>query len=163
MESKFDIIKYVESLPIPSQEDKISQNIYKGYALSAPQSFWNAPRGYIEEFTNGCGTEGFCDVFVPDHFYGLDIVAACKIHDWTFIVWNDKEGFDLSNKLFLNNLQRIVKQHHHMHHPDPNFWHKFLLKRRLKLCKVYYKAVDTFGEQPYYDSHIDLYEEYKNM
>jgi hypothetical protein len=158
---KFRILKYIEKLPILSSDDKIYQDKFMCYTLSAPSSFWDAPQDYIKDFTNGCGTEGFCDIFVPDHFYFLNIVAACKIHDWCFIVWNDKEGFDLANKLFLNNLQRICKQH--FNKTGKNFINRFLLRRRLNLCKIYYKAVDVFGEQPYLDSHIDLYEAYKNM
>jgi len=155
---KFEIIKYIEQLPILSYEDDICQDFFMNYNLSAPMSFWDAPKDYIENFTNGCGTEGFCDIFVPDHFYLLQVVAACKIHDWCYLVWNDKEGFHLANTIFLNNLQRICKQHFYTTKQNPI--DKFLLVRRLKLCGVYYQAVEMFGEQPYLDSHIDLYKEY---
>ncbi len=156
--NKFEIIKYIESLPISSKDDKIYQDRFMGYELSAPSSFWDAPKTYIVDFTNGCGTEGFCDIFVPDTFYTLNIVAACKIHDWCFLVWNDPEGFKLGNKLFRNNLQRICKQYKDSQ--KSNTWNMFWYKRRLKRCEIYYNAVKMFGEVPYYDSHIDLYREY---
>ena len=136
---------FFESLPINSALDPISIQLYQGYLLAAPLSFWNAPEELRNEITGGCGPGGIGDYLVPDKIWGLDMFPACKIHDWTFCVWNDKAGFELSNNLFKNNMVRINEQH------VSRTWIKRL---RLNRIKVYFDAVHFFGESSYYGSHL---------
>jgi hypothetical protein len=128
---------------IHSSLDPIIMGQYMGYNLAAPISFWDASDETITEVVGGCGPGGIGDIIVPDKIWGLNIKPACKIHDWTFFVWNDKQGFDLSNNLFKNNMVRINEQH--------NGW-GWVKRRRLKAIKLYYDMVQTFGESSYYGS-----------
>lgn len=123
-------------------EDIISVDMYMGYELAAPMSFWNASDELRNSLAGGCGPGGFGDYFVPDTIYGLSVKPACKIHDWCFAVWEDKAGFTLSNNIFKNNMIRINEQH-----KGPQ-WVK---KLRLPRIKKYYLAVHFFGEPSYYD------------
>jgi|AntDeeMinimDraft_6_1070357.scaffolds.fasta_scaffold13169_2 hypothetical protein len=137
--------KFFNSLPINPEFDIISMGWYNGYDLAAPRSFWNASQELRDAITGGCGPGGVGDYFVPDTIYGLDMKPACKIHDWTFVVWNNKAGFKKANNLFKNNMIRINKQN--------DGW-KLLSKLRLKRIKKYYGAVHFFGEPSYFGSHL---------
>ena len=145
--------QFLNSLPIDSGSDLISQQNYMGYQLSAPQSFWDVINrgdlGLIEEFVNGCGTAGIVDYLVPDHLYFLSILSACKIHDWTFSVWADRPGFVLANDLFRNNMQRICQQH--FERTSMTVFNRFIRDRRMRLSIVYYQAVRNLGERFYFD------------
>ena len=118
-----------------------------GYSLAAPWSFWTASEDLRRDVVNGCGPGGIGDLIVPDRILGLNMRPACEIHDWTFAVWNCKEGFVLSNNIFLNNMVRINHQH--------NGW-AFLKRKRLPIIRKYFKAVDVFGEAFYYDAHLKI-------
>ena len=142
----FDIL----NAAVPSHRDPIRQSVYMGYELSAPASFWKAGPEVISEVTNGCGTSGVVDYLVPDHLYFLSILAACKIHDWTYAVWDDKPGFVLANDLFRNNMQRIVQQC--FERTRTNIFNRIIRDRRMNLSIVYYQAVKNLGERFYHDS-----------
>ncbi len=142
----FDIL----NAAVPSHQDPIRQSEYMGYLLSAPESFWAAGPDIISEVTNGCGTAGIVDYLVPDQLYFLSILAACKIHDWTFAVWDDKPGFALANDLFRNNMQRIVQQY--FERTWMNIFNRIVRDLRMNLSIVYYQAVKNLGERFYYDS-----------
>lgn len=141
-----------EGFAIDSACDPILQDDYMGYVLSAPESFWCTEADIIADVTNGCGTSGVVDWLVPDHLYFLSILAACKIHDWTYVVWEDKPGFVLSNDLFRNNMQRIVQQHYEK--TRMSIFDKIIRNRRMNLSVVYYQAVKNLGERFYYDSPL---------
>ena len=143
---------FFRSLAFDSRQDPIHQDEYMGYQLSAPESFWNAGPEMVMELTNGCGTSGVIDFLVPDHLYLLLILAACKIHDWTFSVWEDKPGFVLANDLYRNNMQRIVQQH--FEKTRLTFIDRFIRDRRMNLSIVYYQAVNNLGERFYYDTPL---------
>lgn len=138
-----------EFMQTDSRLDPIVQESYMGYLLSAPVSFFTAEDDMVDEVVNGCGSAGVVDYLVPDHLYFLSILAACKIHDWTFAVWTDKAGFMLANDLFKNNMQRIVQQHYETTGQD--WTNRFMRRRRMRLSIVYYQAVNNFGERLYYD------------
>jgi len=137
--------EFFESLPINPALDPISIKKYKGYDLAAPASFWNASDELRAAIAGGCGPGGFGDVFVPDRMYGLNMVAACAIHDWCFAVWNTKAGFKQANELFKNNMIRINSQHE---------GYAFITALRSRRIKKYYLAVRFGGEPSYYDSHL---------
>ena len=138
---------FFKTLPIPIDADPISIGILDGWNLAAPWSFWIADDELRKAVAGGCGPGGIGDFFVPDRMYGLSMKPACKIHDWTFAVWNCKAGFDLSNNLFKNNMIRINEQH------DGWQWVKRL---RLLRIKKYFGAVHFFGEPAYYNAHLKL-------
>lgn len=142
---------FLKTLSFNSADDPISQDTHMGYLLSAPESFWNAGPDLVADLTNGCGTAGLVDYLVPDHLYFLSIFAACRVHDWTFSVWDDPPGFELANNLFRNNMQRIVQQHYEKTWQTPV--NRFVRRRRMRLSVVYYRAVRDLGERAYYDAY----------
>ncbi len=143
-------IDFIQSLPFKIENDPISEREYKGYKLAAPQSFWDADQDFINEFTGGCGpgeVGSIGDRLIPDTIYCLRITLACQIHDWTYAVWNSKEGFELANNLFKNNMQRMV---------DQTKSSRFLKWLRYKRLYKYYWVVKYFGETSYFDFHLTV-------
>lgn len=60
---------------------------------------------------NGCGAANSKFNFVPNTMYGLNINAACNVHDWSYHkgeTWQDKFSADL---VFLCNLLIIITRH----------------------------------------------------
>ena len=138
---------FFSSLPLATINDTISTQYYKDYWISAPKSFWQADQELEDAIAGGCGPGGAGDMLVPDTLWGLNVKAACKVHDWTFAVWNDVVGFNLANDLFKDNLMRIIAQH------GGYKWLQFLRRRR---AIKYYKAVHHLGWSLYLDSHERL-------
>ena len=139
--------EFFSTLPLECIYDPISIKEYKGYKLAAPQSFWDADDELRKAVAGGCGPGGSGDMFVPDTMYLLKVTPACAIHDWTFAVWNNKQGFDQANNLFKNNMLRIINQH------GGNEQIKCLRKKR---AVKYFKAVHYFGEPSFFDSHLQF-------
>lgn len=140
------IIEYLKTLPLNSKNDKITISQLDGFNLAAPQSFWDN-ESFHYDLVGGCGPGGVGDYFVPDTVWFLKITLACKIHDWCFLVWNNKEDFDKANNIFKNNMMRIIEQ------KKSSNWVKNIRRRR---AWKYFKAVDCFGESSYYDCHKDV-------
>ncbi len=141
---------FLYSLPFEIDSDPISEREYRGYNLAAPQSFWDADEDFIDEFTGGCGPGqpgSLADRLIPDKMYGLSVMLACRIHDWTYIVWNSNKGFKQSNNLFRNNMQRIV---------DQTKSSKLLTWLRYKRLYKYYWVVKHFGQTRYFDYHSKI-------
>lgn len=138
---------FFSQLPIDPAADPVMMGLHAGYNLAAPWSFWTASADLRRDVVNGCGPGGLGDLAVPDWILGLNMRPACEIHDWMFAVYNCKEGFTLSNNLFLNNMVRINHQHDGF---------LFLKRWRLKIIKKYFQAVDLLGESFYYEAHLDL-------
>ena len=141
---------FFKQLPLTTIEDKIVLGKLHNYSLAAPESFW---RFYyagedISSVVNGCGPAGAGDRLIPDTAYLMSIKAACMIHDWMYTIYNDEEGFRLSNQIFLDNMLRI----NHAHTKN-----KVLYVLRFKRIMKYYNKVQDFGRLFYYDNHVDLY------
>lgn len=137
--------EFFNSLPLSLENDPVIMGNYKGYNLAAPVSFWVADQELRDSVAGGCGPGGIGDYFVPDTLYFLKVKPACKIHDWTYAVWNCKEGFELSNNIFKNNMLRIIQQHG---------GNKQLQCLRSRRAIKYYKAVHYLGEPSYFDNHL---------
>lgn len=111
--------------------------------LYAPISYWEATEEEKNEICNGCGAKNGLDV--PDTFYGLDISAACMIHDWMYHI-----GSTLADKLFADaifrlNLSLIID--------DSNKWYnKALAPLRHSRAGKYYTAVALWGDTAYWDN-----------
>lgn len=136
-------------LPLSPTKDPIIMGLLDGYELAAPESFWLAGPELIKELVNGCGPRGLGDRLVPDTVWFLCITAACKIHDWMFTVYNCQAGFELSNNVFLDNMNRINKA---------KTTNKILFWLREKRIGKYYLAVKFGGRIWYYDAHLELYD-----
>ena len=108
--------------------------------LFAPDSFVEAPDWQRKQVCNGCGPGGWKFDLVPDTIYGLDVSAACDIHDWMFTVGETNEDFDEANRVFKYNLLRIIYFY------TDNRVVRWLRRRR---ALKYYYAVKEFGG-PYF-------------
>lgn len=145
---KEDVIKqnqeFFESLPFNAKDDHLVTALIDGYEIRVPRSFVATDQELVDAITGGCGPGGFGDKFVPDTLYGLSITLACKVHDWTFGVWNDSYSFIIANDLFHINMLRIIKQH------GGNRLIQWLRRRR---AYKYYLAVQKLGKSSYLDNH----------
>ena len=92
------------------------------------------PEGYDPTVTNGCGSGRLGAVLVPDSLVGLCIKEACNIHDYMYHVGVTIEDKKLADRVFLNNMSRIV-----LLEGGP------LLQPRLALVRKYYEVVKYFG------------------
>jgi len=93
-----------------------------------------SPEGKAD-ICNGCGAKGF-GWTIPDSMYFLNISEACNIHDFMYLVGVDEEDREEADRVFLNNLVRIIEAKTKWE------WLKLLRKRR---AAKYYWAVRTFG------------------
>ena len=104
--------------------------------LFAPESYYSDPR--VEEIVGGCGPgKGFGDWIVPDRIWGVSIVEACKRHDWMYFIGMTKEDKEEADRVFLNNMLRIID--------DYDGWSRFFNGFRRYRAVTYYNAVRDFG------------------
>jgi len=102
--------------------------------------------GYTpKEDCNGCGS-GFTAKLVPNTIYGLNIRHICCGHDDRYSHGATIEYKQMSDREFLNNLQREIEA-------DTKWWRnnrfmKYLMRKR---AYKYYKAVDVFGGVAFWD------------
>lgn len=104
--------------------------------LWCPEAYRDLPKATLKKITNGCGTGGWLAALVPDTIYGLNITAACNIHDYMYSrgrTQNDKVEAD---RVMLNNLQRIIQA---------KTKYRWLRKLRTIRAYLYYLAVHLAG------------------
>lgn len=143
------LIEFYKSLPVTLEQDLITFGYLDGVQLAAPESFWRYLFADTSDVINGCGAGGIGDLFVPDTIYAMSVKPACMIHDWMFTIYNDEVAFHMSNQVFFDNMCRISYAR------TKNKMLKWLRYRRIL---KYYKAVEMFGRQHFYDAHVGLYE-----
>lgn len=128
------LLKLIKKWPKGTIEQ--SQALAISDVLYAPASFKLASKEELQETCNGCGPSGWKLDLVPDNIWLLYIGDACNIHDWMYSkgrTIEDKEGAD---RVFLNNLIRIIDR-------DKSRWRD---KRKMKdKAYGYYLAVKKFG------------------
>lgn len=74
--------------------------------LYAPKEFWELS---LDERQGKCGAgEGLGEKLVPDNILGLWVRPACSIHDFMQEIGETHEDFKESNRVFHNNLYRII-------------------------------------------------------
>lgn len=101
-----------------------------------PCCYHEASQELIESVTGGCGPGGFGDYFVPDTVWFLSIKEACKRHDWMYAFGLTIEDKELSDRVFLNNMIRIIDAY--------TKW-GWLKRLRRKRAKTYYNFVKYAG------------------
>jgi len=110
--------------------------------LKASGSYWQATEEEVDAIAGGCGPGGIGDYLVPDTVWGLNIVLACRIHDYMY--WECKGLKSLSERIiykkladewFLENMFTIID----------SGW-KLLRKCRRKRAITYYWFVVQFGD-----------------
>lgn len=104
--------------------------------LYAPESYWTASPEVRNQVINGCGTAGWKGWIVPDTIYFLNIVEACKIHDWMYTCGQTLADKQEADRVFLNNMLRIIEAKTRI---------KTLKKLRAIRAREYYEAVEHFG------------------
>jgi hypothetical protein len=138
------------NLPLKLEGDPIELGYLDGYKLAAPKSFWEN-QAAVNEVVNGCGPGGFGDFVVPDTVWFLNIKPACKVHDWMFTVYNCLEGFELSNDIFHDNMERINRS-------TKNKYLRWLRSKRIEKYKD--ACSSALGRLFYFDAHVGLYDKY---
>jgi hypothetical protein len=110
--------------------------------LFAPPLFWKLSHDRRAQICNGCGTKGLVGMLVPDTIYGLRVTDACDIHDFQYSIGETLADKDSADRVFLNNLLRIINAHTRWH------WLKRLRARR---ARIYYEAVHLLGGPAFWD------------
>ena len=102
----------------------------------APADYWTANEGIRKLICNGCGTKGLGGWLVPDTFWGLNITAACDIHDWMYHYGSTILDKKAADRAFLNNMLRTIETDGELALLQP--------LRRIR-ARSYYRAVRDFG------------------
>jgi len=90
--------------------------------------------------SNGCGS-GWSARLIPNTIYFLSIREACRIHDYMYSVGKTIEDKEKADRVFLNNMLRIIEAHDKWYYP-----HSLARRRAL----TYYEAVVNFGSTAYW-------------
>ena len=110
------------------------------YDLNAAPAYLEATEDVLLAVCNGCGTSGWKGKLVPDTVYGLNIAAACQIHDWDYVTGSTQADKVNADNNFLGNMQIIVNTH--------GGFFKYL--RHIRVYG-YYLAVKLFGNTAYWN------------
>lgn len=112
----------------------------KSLRLYAPESYWTATTTERSAVCNGCGVAGWKGKLVPDTLWGLNISKSCDIHDWMYHFGKTEEERCEADRVFLNNLIRIIN-----HHGGA------LAGLRRYRATTYYNSVHRFGGSAFWD------------
>lgn len=104
--------------------------------LYAPASYVAASPEVRAAVVNGCGPGGWKADLVPDTIWGLNIAAACDIHDWMYTLGTTLAHKDEADRVFLNNMLRLIDA--------AGGWRLLRALRRAR-ARVYFEAVQHFG------------------
>lgn len=122
-----------------------SQDLVVRGTLFAPAGFLCRSANELLLICNGCGA---ADSWFrpPKTIYGTLIVYACIIHDYMYETGNTIEDKEEADRVFLNNMNRLITQ-------DKHKWYKptFLQRRR---AKKYYYAVKEFGGEAFWQGKL---------
>lgn len=113
-----------------------TQKLAQANIVFAPANFLNATHDNLLDICNGCGAEGAW-FRPPNKMYGTNIEAACHIHDWMYEGGFTSEDKDEADRVFLNNMFRIIDQ-------DSYKWYKPTFLQRRRALK-YFEAVKYGG------------------
>jgi hypothetical protein len=104
--------------------------------LWAPEQYHQASPEVRAQVCNGCGSAGWKGELVPDSIWFLNIREACCIHDWMYTVGITLDDKDAADRVFLNNMLRIIDA-------AGGMW--LLRDARRTAAHDYYDAVHLFG------------------
>lgn len=118
-----------------------------GHALLyAPDGYVRASPEVRRKVVNGCGTSGWKGAVVPETLWGLNVSAACNIHDWMYAEGTTISDKGTADRTFLNNMLRIIDA-------AGGPWLLKTLRRRR--AKTYYEAVHVFGGPAFWHEKND--------
>ena len=81
---------------------------FKPYGLYAPQFFIATNKVDIEKVKCGCGPGNLGDYLVPNTLIFLNVIEACRIHDWMYRKGGTKKDKSMADIIFLINMVRLV-------------------------------------------------------
>lgn len=119
--------------------------------LFAPEGFIRATPEMRAEVCNGCGPEGWKHSFLSNYLLGLNISAACDIHDWMYEFGTTEAERDEADRIFRNNMLRMIA------HAGGGILLQGL--RRLKALH-YYRLVHNYGAIFYWCDKNETSNEY---
>lgn len=99
------------------------------------------PVNFVKKKCNGCGT-GWNAKLVPNTIYFLNIKNACCIHDYMYEVGKTQEDKEEADRVFLNNMLRIIEAKKTWYYP-----HHLARTRAL----TYYATVVNFGSTAFWE------------
>lgn len=104
--------------------------------IYAPAGFLSNPIEHVDACVNGCGSAQAKFDFIPDSIWGVYVGEACAVHDYMYHVGRSDEDKKEADRVFLNNLLRLLTKRKPWYIPD------YLVKSR---ARKYYLAVKYFG------------------
>ena len=108
--------------------------------LYAPQEYWYLSEKAKKQICNGCGAKGsFLAKIIPQGKFR----EACNIHDYMYAIGKTDEDKKIADRVFINNLNRIVEA------SSP-----FLRPFRKLLALSYYKAVAQMGDEAFWRNKV---------
>ena len=105
----------------------------------APESYWKLSEEEKYEIVNGCGPERATG-FLPNSILGVDLRAACNIHDYTYARPDSMIDRKDADDVFFRNMKGAVNQN--VKSPILHFF-------ALYGIMIYYFAVRLFGRSYY--------------
>ncbi len=109
--------------------------------LFSPPGYKKLGKKQKANICNECGPKGkFAGIF-PNTAWGLYIGESCNIHDYQYYVGKNIDHKKEADRIFLNNLIRIVNNAKYSWYTGG----KLLKWLRLRRVKKYYLAVSWFG------------------
>ena len=108
----------------------ITQNSPKGKSID----YWNISPIKLALTNNYRGRSGLATSIVPDNYFGINILEACRIHD---DMYEQGKAKQLADDTFLSNMFSIINKES-----------KRMILKSLRKAKVYlyYFAVKLFGK-----------------
>ena len=110
--------------------------------LYAPEAYFRLSPEAKREIVNGCGPGKF-SFLIPDTMYGLDVSAACDIHDYMYFMGETIEDKKEADRVFMNNLLRII---------EAKTQSKILSWLRKRRAVKYFSAVAMFGGPAFWNA-----------
>lgn len=106
----------------------------------APYLYLHTPRRILNEFVNGCGTQGFGDKLVPDVWLGIGFRESCRVHDLMYFLGQTIKDKKIADTIFYVNLRYDVLR-------QTGNWFKRMIG--YGICYGYYQAVSIFGKKAF--------------
>ena len=108
--------------------------------LYAPPGYWKLSKEEKAKICNGCGAKGSkLNFLIPQGKFR----EACNIHDYMYAVGKTDEDKKVADRVFINNLNRIVEASNPLLRP-----------LRKLLARSYYEAVSKFGYEAFWKDKV---------
>ena len=108
--------------------------------LYAPKEYWELEVNQKRKICNGCGAKGSkINFLIPQGSFK----EACNIHDYMYANGKTDEDKKVADRVFINNLNRIVEASHPATKPFKKV-----------LAKSFYLAVKKFGYEAFWREKV---------